>query len=291
MTETTVPRLLVLGANGMLGSTVLRWFASRSGHQVFGSVRRDEAARQLRLVAPKAEILSGVEGTDLNGLRSLFDQVRPQYVINCIGVVKQLAGAGDPATAIPINALLPHRLAQLSKVHGARLINIGTDCVFSGMRGGYTEDDVPDAQDLYGRSKLMGEVDCQHAITLRTSIIGHELNTDHGLIDWFLGQREPVRGFARAIVSALPTVEFARVIEQHVFPHPELHGTYHVAGPAISKYELLRLVGEIYGRDGPAQADDEPVIDRSLNGERFRAATGYEAAGWPELISRMREFR
>ncbi|KQV47048.1 NAD(P)-dependent oxidoreductase [Pelomonas sp. Root1217] len=290
MTETTAPRLLVLGANGMLGSTVLRWFASRSGHCVFGSVRRDEAARQLQRVAPQAEILSRVEGSDLNGLRALFDRVQPEYVINCIGVVKQLAGAGDPATAIPINALLPHRLARLSKIHGARLINIGTDCVFSGTRGAYTEDDVPDAQDLYGRSKLMGEVDCMHAVTLRTSIIGHELNTDHGLIDWFLGQQGPVRGFARAIVSALPTVEFARVIEQYVIPHPELHGTYHVAGPAISKYELLRLVGKIYGRDGPAQADDEPVIDRSLSGERFHAATGYEAPQWPELISRMREF-
>jgi len=290
MTQTTGRRLLVLGANGMLGHTVLRWFASRPGYEVFGSVRGDAAASQLQVVAPQAQILSHVEGSDLPALRTLFEKVQPDCVINCIGVVKQLAGAGDPATAIPINAVLPHRLARLSKACGARLINIGTDCVFSGARGRYVEGDKPDAQDLYGRTKLMGEVDYEHAITLRTSIIGHELNTDHGLIGWFLNQREPVRGFASAIFSALPTVELARVIEQYVIPHPELHGTYHVAGPAISKHELLKLVADAYGRDGPAQADHELVIDRSLNGERFRAATGYESPQWPDLISRMREF-
>lgn len=291
MTEDkTTRRLLVLGAGGMLGHAVLRWFASNPDYEVFGTLRNEAAADQLRVAAPRAQLIGGFEAGRPAELARVFELAKPEVIINCVGVVKQLAGAGDPATAIPINALLPHRLARLSGRNDARLIHIGTDCVFSGARGGYCEADVPDALDLYGRSKLMGEVDYPHAITLRTSIIGHELNTGHGLIDWFLGQRDPVRGFARAIVSALPTVELARVIEKYVIPHPELRGTYHVAGPAISKYELLGLVGEVYGRDGPAQADDEPVIDRSLSGERFRAATGYEAPQWPQLIARMREF-
>lgn len=290
MTETTGRRLLVLGANGMLGNTVLRWFARNPAYQVYGSVRSETAAQRLRSVAPRAEIITGIDGENFAMLRRLFEQVRPEVVINCIGVVKQLAGAGDPMIAIPINALLPHRLARLCKAADARLVHIGTDCVFSGARGGYAEDDVPDALDLYGRSKLMGEVDYEHAITLRTSIIGHELNTDHGLIGWFLGQDEPVRGFASAIFSALPTVELARVIEQHVLPRPELHGTYHVAGPAISKYELLKLVADSYGRGSPIMADHELVIDRSLDAQRFGAATGYAPESWPELIVRMREF-
>lgn len=283
-------RLLVLGASGMLGNAVLRVFAADPAFEVFGSVRGAGVIPTLQAKAPAAQFVAGVDVESLDSLTRLFAQVRPALVVNCIGVVKQLAEADDPLTAIPINALLPHRLARLAQVAGARLIHVSTDCVFSGAKGGYVETDPSDAQDLYGRSKLMGEVDYDNAVTLRTSIIGHELNTGHGLIDWFLGQRDPVRGFARAIVSALPTVELARVIEKYVIPHPELRGTYHVAGPAISKYELLGLVGEIYGRDGPAQADDEPVIDRSLSGERFRAATGYEAPQWPQLIARMREF-
>src|SRR5262249_44810978 len=153
-------------------------------------------------------------------LARVFDATQPEVVINCVGVVKQLAGAGDPAIAIPINALLPHRLARLCGKIGARLIHVGTDCGFSGARAHSSETDTPDALDLYGRSKLMGEVDYPHAITLRTSIIGHELGSGHGLVGWFLTHQEPVRGFARAVFSALPTHELARVMQQYVIPNP-----------------------------------------------------------------------
>lgn len=290
MIGTTEQRLLVLGANGMLGNAVLRWFEKNPAYKVFGSLRNQAAARHLQEVAPQAELLThfNVEGSA--SLSELFQQVRPQFVINCVGVVKQLTGAGDPQIAIPINALLPHRLARLCRANNARLIHVGTDCVFSGGRGDYTEQDMPDALDLYGRSKLMGEVDYPHAITLRTSIIGHELSRAHGLVGWFLAQSEPVRGFAKAIFSALPTVELARVIEQYVIPHPQLHGTYHVAGTPISKYELLQLVARVYGGSSAIVPDHELVIDRSLNGERFSAATGYRAPDWLELVERMRDF-
>jgi dTDP-4-dehydrorhamnose reductase len=181
-------------------------------------------------------------------------------------------------------------LARICANFNARLIHIGTDCVFSGDRGAYTESDLPDANDLYSRSKLMGEVDYENAITLRTSIIGHELNAAHGLLGWFLAQRGPVPGFSKAIFSALPTVEFARVIQEFVIPNPKLRGTYHVAGPAISKYELLKLVAEAYGRNTPIVPETNLVIDRSLNADAFRAATGYVAPKWDELVRRMQEF-
>ncbi len=290
MTAISKKRLLVMGANGMLGNAVLRWFATEPAYEVIGSVRRLETLRALEMRAPQARFVGGIDASSLSDLRRLFAEVQPEVVINCVGVVKQIAGAGDPATAIPINALLPHRLARLCERQGARLVHIGTDCVFSGSRGSYVEDDVPDAIDLYGRSKLMGEVDYPHAVTLRTSIIGHELNSDHGLISWFLGRSEPVRGFASAIFSALPTVELARVIGEHVIPNQGLHGTYHVAGPSISKYELLKLVADSYGAGNPIMADHEFVIDRSLDAARFAAATGYQPAAWPQLIASMREF-
>ena len=283
-------RLLVLGANGMLGNAVLRWFANDPGYAVVGSVRRAETIRSLAERAPAASFVGGVDACDLPALRRLFADVQPQVVINCVGVVKQLAGAGAPAVAIPINALLPHRLAKLSQACGARLVHISTDCVFSGVRGGYAEQDLPDADDLYGRSKLMGEVDYENAVTLRTSIIGHELDTSHALLGWFLAQEGSVSGFSNAIFSALPTVELARVIQQFVLPNEGLRGTYHVAGPAISKHDLLHVVARAYGRSNPIVAEPLPVLDRSLNGARFEAVTGYVPPAWDDMVAHMHAF-
>ncbi|MEH0165262.1 dTDP-4-dehydrorhamnose reductase family protein [Roseateles microcysteis] len=283
-------RLLVLGASGMLGNAVLRLFAQDPAFEVFGSVRGAAVIKTLQAKAPAAQFVAGVDVESLDSLTRLFAQVQPDLVINCIGVVKQLAEADDPLTAIPINALLPHRLARLAQVAGARLIHVSTDCVFSGKKGGYLESDASDAYDLYGRSKLMGEVDYDNAITLRTSIIGHELASAHGLVGWFLAQQGPVRGFTKAIFSGLPTVELARVMKEHVVPHPELRGTWHVSTVPIDKYTLLRLVAAEYGRSNEIAPDDKLVIDRSLDSGRFRAATGYAPPDWPELVRRMREF-
>lgn len=283
-------RLLVLGANGMLGHAVLRWFAARPGYEVQGVLRRPEPASELAARLPGVKLLSGNDLRSAADIRRLLDETRPDVVVNCIGVVKQLAGAENPHIAIPVNALLPHRLARACMSRGARLVHISTDCVFSGARGAYTEDDMPDAEDLYGRTKLIGEVDYPNAITLRTSIIGHELHGGHALLGWFLAQPGPVPGFSRAMFSALPTVELARVIEEHVLPRPDLHGVFHVAGPTISKYELLKLVASAYGRDNPIVPEAVPVIDRSLNAQRFQSATGYEAPEWGEMVRRMHAF-
>lgn len=290
MSESSTRKLLVLGANGMLGNAVLRWFAQAPAFEVFGSVRDPEVRALLQARAPTAHLISGVDLETDRGLTTLFAELRPELVINCIGVVKQLAGADDPLVAIPINAILPHRIARQCLRNGARLIHIGTDYVFSGKRGAYVEDDVPDAVDLYGRSKLMGEVFQPHAITLRTSIIGHELNSAHGLLGWFLAQGGAARGFSKAVFSALPAVELARVIQEFVIPNPQLHGTYHVSAAPINKYELLRMIARRYGRDLDLIADDQLVVDRSLNSDRFRAATGYAAPAWADLIERMHAF-
>lgn len=282
-------RVLVLGASGMLGNAVLRLFAQSPEYQTFGSVRSSGA---LHLI-PKdlhPNIITGVDVESFDSLTRLFGDVHPNVVINCIGLVKQLAEADDPLAAIPINALLPHRLARLCEVAGARLVHMSTDCVFSGTKGMYTEADVSDAKDIYGRSKYLGEVDYPHAITLRTSIIGHELDGARSLVGWFLAQEGKVKGFKRAIFSGLPTVEIARIIRDHVIPHPELHGVYHVSAAPINKYDLLNLVARVYGKTIDIMPDDTFTIDRSLDSNRFRLATGYDAPEWPILIKRMHEF-
>lgn len=282
-------RVLVLGASGMLGNTVLRLFAQSPKYQVFGSVRSSAALRLLPSDLHQ-NVITDIDVENIDSLTRLFADVHPNVVINCIGLVKQLAEADDSLVAIPINALLPHRLARLCDVAGARLVHIGTDCVFSGVKGMYSEEDASDAKDLYGRSKYLGEVDSPHAITLRTSIIGHELEGARSLLGWFLAQTGSVKGYKRAIFSGLPTVEIARVIRDHVIPHPELHGLYHVSAEPINKFDLLTLVAKIYGKSSDIYVDNQVVIDRSLDSTRFRQATGFVPKAWPELIRSMRDF-
>lgn len=289
MTAETRHRILVLGATGMLGNAVLRYFAGRATHSVVGTVRSLANAAKLP-AASRENLIPGVDVENFDSMARALAAFEPDVVINCIGLVKQLADAEDPLSAIPVNSLLPHRLARLCAIAGARLIHISTDCVFSGRKGNYVEADFADAEDLYGRSKYLGEVDYPHAVTLRTSIIGHELGEAHGLVGWFLAQREGVKGFRKAIFSGLPTVELARVMHDFVLPDAGLRGVYHVSADAIDKYSLLRLIADVYGKDISITPDDALVIDRSLDSSRFRLATGYSAPTWGELVAAMRDF-
>lgn len=281
--------VLVLGASGMLGNAVLRLFSQTGGVRALGTIRSSRAARLLPAELHSC-LVPGIDVEQFDSLARAMALTRPDVVVNCIGVVKQLAEADDPLTALPINSLLPHRLARLCEIGGARLVHVSTDCVFSGAKGNYVETDFPDAGDLYGRSKYLGEVDYPHAITLRTSIIGHELDGARSLLCWFLAQGGPVRGFTKAVFSGLPTVELARVIRDFVLPKPELHGLYHVSAAPINKYELLQLVAEVYGKKIAIEPSEQLAIDRSLDSQRFRAATGYTPPAWPELVRAMHDF-
>ena len=282
-------RILVLGASGMLGNAALRVMDEKQDWEVFGTVRSANVS-QLFSDRIAERLIAGCDVENHDALVKVFSQARPDVVINCIGLIKQLADTDDPLQAIPINSLLPHRLARLCGLAGARLVHISTDCVFSGAKGRYLEADFPDADDLYGRSKFLGEVDYPHAITLRTSMIGHELSGNRSLIGWFLNQQSSVKGFTRAIFSGLPTVELSRLIRDVVIPRPDLHGIYHVAADPIAKRDLLRLVAEVYGKSIKIVPDDTLVIDRSLDSTRFCSATGYIVPQWPELVRRMHSF-
>ena len=283
-------RILVLGASGMLGNAVLRVFAESPGFEAWGTVRSARSSTLLP-AAVQDRLIGGIEVTDPDSLLRAVAAARPDAVINCIGLVKQLAAANDPLEALPINAILPHRLARICAATGARLVHLSTDCVFSGARGMYRESDFADADDLYGRSKFLGETAAPHTITLRTSIIGHELDGARSLVGWFLAQPGPVRGFARAIFSGLPTVEIARVIRDHVLPRPDLSGLYHLSAAPISKYDFLRLVAQRYAKTIEIERDDAFTIDRSLDSSRFRDATGFTPQPWPDLVEAMASFR
>lgn len=282
-------KIMVLGASGMLGNATFRLFAESTEFEVIGTLR-SERSKKLFSAHLHPFLMSGVDVESIDSLMSAMAQAMPDVVINCIGLVKQLSQADDPLAAIPVNSMLPHRLARLCGVAGARLIHMSTDCVFSGSKGMYKESDLSDAKDLYGRSKFLGEVDYQNAITLRTSIIGHELEGARSLVGWFLSQSESVKGYSRAIFSGLPTVEIARLIRDYVLPNPHLHGVYHVSADPINKYDLLRLIANTYGKVIEIERDESFAIDRSLDSGLFRSVTDFKPKPWTDLVKEMKQF-
>ncbi|MCJ7610348.1 SDR family oxidoreductase, partial [Candidatus Bathyarchaeota archaeon] len=213
---------------------------------------------------------------------------RPAAVINCVGVVKQLPAAKDALLSIAINALFPHQLAQLCRAAGSRLIHISTDCVFSGCKGNYSESDVADAEDLYGRTKLLGEVTHDGCLTLRTSMIGRELGAPHGLVEWFLSQKgKAIHGYRCAIFSGFTTIALAEIIAQITTDHPDMQGVWHVASEPTSKFDLLSLLKEKYALNIQIEPDDTVATDRSLNADRFARATGFVPPSWADMIEQM----
>ena len=283
--------ILVLGVTGMLGHTVFRHLFNCPDFHVYGTLR-DQRGINFFPESMRSNVLADIDLLDQGTLAQVLAKTKPDVIINCVGLIKQFAAANNPLIALPINAMFPHQLAQAAQLINARVIHISTDCVFSGITGSYTEEDLCDAQDLYGLSKKIGELtEYPHAVTLRTSIIGHELNSKHSLIDWFLNQERTVKGYTKAIFSGLPTIELAQIIADYVIPDKSLSGLNHVSAEPIDKYTLLKLTAEVYAKEIEIIADDTLKIDRSLNAERFKKLTGYKPSPWPELITKMKHFR
>jgi len=251
------------------------------------TVRSDQGAAQRLGVLDPDRTVAHVSADTFDTVARAVASVEPEVVVNCIGIVKQAREARDPITSIAINSLFPHRLARLCATRGARLIHVSTDCVFSGRTGRYTEGDLPDPPDLYGRSKLLGEVGDGDGLTVRTSIIGRELSGANGLVEWFLCQQGSVRGFQRAIFSGLTTHALADVLASVISDHGALTGVRHVAAEPISKFDLLQMLRDAYGRDVQIVPDDEVILDRSLDGTAFERETGLHAPSWAEMVAQL----
>ncbi len=277
-------RILILGGDGMLGHQLLQAWQDR--HEVMVSLRGPLSHYAAYGLFSEANSIDHVDVRDIDRVGRLLRQFRPEAVVNAVGIIKQRDEAHDAIACIEINTLLPHRLSVLCTDIGARLVHLSTDCVFSGKKGMYREDELEDARDLYGRSKLLGEVHDAHAVTLRTSIIGLELARKRSLIEWFLAQRGTVKGFTRAIYSGLTTLEMARIIERVLLQHPDLSGLWHVASQPISKYDLLQKLAVLLGRqDIDVVPYDDFACDRSLDASRFEARTGYQSPSWDTMLA------
>lgn len=281
-------RILILGGEGMLGHQLVQSLSER--HELFSTIRGNIQSSSLHRWLPADRLCGGVDVRSADALSEVFARARPLAVINAVGIVKQRDAARDAIESLEVNALLPHRLALMCETVGARLIQISTDCVFSGETGGYRESDFADARDLYGRSKYLGEVGAPHCVTLRSSIIGLELKHKSSLIEWFLAQRGTIRGFRKAIFSGLTTAEMARVIDRVLVDWTALSGLYQVASDPINKYDLLTRLAHNLGReDIRIEPDDSFSCDRSLNADAFNTATGYRPPAWDDMLAELSE--
>jgi dTDP-4-dehydrorhamnose reductase len=286
-----VGKILVLGGGGLLGHKMFQilgnrfadtWCTLRS--------RRNEAPWHSVSLYQSPRVIDAVDASDFVALATLLREVRPAVIVNAIGAIKQRAEAQDAITSIAINSLLPHRLAVVAREWNARLIHFSTDCVFSGAKGCYTEADHPDATDLYGKTKHLGEVSTENVLTFRTSFIGRELQQHLSLLDWFLAQtHHKVKGYRRVWWSGLTSNHLADVVADVIQRHPSISGLYHLCGGRISKYELLVKVRDGLKLDIEVEPDDTIECDRSLDGTRFAHATGYRCPSWDTLIDQLAE--
>ena len=282
-------RILILGGDGMLGHQLFQGLGKR--HEVRVTLRHTLAHYSALNLFRQASVYDEIDVRNLERVRHVMVDFHPDAVVNATGIVKQRNEASQRIPSIEINALVPHKLSALCQELGVRIINMSTDCVFSGRSGNYSEHDTPDAEDLYGRSKLLGEVTEAPGITLRTSIIGRELSRKTGLLEWFLAQKAPIKGFRNAIFSGFTTFEMSRIIEHILLHSPPRYGLYHVSSAPISKYDLLRLIRDKLGLQIEIVADETFKCDRSLDSTQFKRTYNYTPPTWDAMITELAEKR
>ena len=278
-------RILILGASGMIGHRM--WATLSHNHETVGVVRRVELGNLSLIpgIASSRSIME-VDAYDLSKIAKVISDVRPDVVLNCVGIVKQLKDSTDHLKSISLNALFPHQLAKICADNNARMIQYSSDCVFDGVKGNYIEEDLTNATDLYGRTKALGEIDyLQNVVTMRTSSIGREVFPHGGLVEWFLGNNgKSIIGYKKAIYSGFPTKRLAEVISQYILPNPHVSGIVHVSATPIDKLTLLEMIKEHFNLKIEIKANEEFIMDRSLNSAKFTKLTGFQSPSWTEMM-------
>jgi dTDP-4-dehydrorhamnose reductase len=279
-------KILIFGGSGMLGHKLVQKWTNK--FDVWTTVREDLRNYENANLFNKQNTIQDINVENILSVEKVINDIKPNVIVNAVGVVKQLPTAKNVVKTLSINSIFPHHLADLSQKYKTRLITISTDCVFNGEKGNYNEMDIPDAFDLYGKSKNLGEVTTENCLTVRTSIIGREINTAHSLVEWFLSNRGgKVKGFVNAIYTGFPTTVFADILAELIEKHQNLNGLYHISSEPINKYNLLKLINAAYNARIEIEADEDFKIDRSLDSTKFRKATGFNPTSWQEMIELM----
>lgn len=226
-------RILIIGSKGMAGHIIKEYLLSKK-YDVYSTFRKGEGKEELKEKEYYLDVF------DKESLNKILEEVKPKFLINCVGILNQFAEE-NPDIAIYVNGYFPHYLDRLSQKYDYKLIHITTDCVFSGKKGDYTENDFRDAESYYGRSKAIGEVNNNRTLTFRTSIIGPDINENGiGLFNWFMKQKGEIKGYSNVVWTGVTTLELAKAIEASFSQN--IVGLHHlVNNEKISKYELLKL--------------------------------------------------
>lgn len=277
--------VLIFGINGMIGSAFFKDMSQFKDINVSGTVRVSD--KKLFFDDHLRKNISVIKDLmDDKELEKIFQKIKPNFVINCTGIIKQNKYIDFPLIVVPINSLLPHKLTKYCKNYNAKLIQMSTDCVFNGSQGKYNEDDTPDALDLYGQSKIIGEVkDNKNVLTIRTSVIGHEFLRKKSFLDWVVNSNDKINGYTKALYSGLTVKELVEVTLNHIFTN-DLHGLYHISSNYISKFKLIKIICDVYNINIKVISNEDFIIDRTLDSKKFTSRTGYMAPDWKEMIQK-----
>lgn len=279
-------KILIIGGGGMLGHKLVQTLNDR--FDLWTTIRGDFHNYEKYKIFERRRTIFDLDVSDTKLLEREVEKIKPDVIINAVGIIKQIKDSKDVIKTLNVNSIFPHKLADIAEKYDSRLICISTDCVFNGEKGNYTEEEPPDAYDLYGKSKNLGEVVGENCLTLRTSIIGRELQTSNSLVEWFLSNKDKkVRGFANAIFSGFPTVFMAEILYDLIVNFKKLSGLYHVSSEPINKFDLLKLIKEAYNIDIEIERFEDFKIDRSLNSTKFRKETGFNPPDWKKLLEMM----
>ncbi|AZB43230.1 SDR family oxidoreductase [Bacillus sp. FJAT-42376] len=253
-------KVLILGGAGMAGHMIRDYFSERPAYQVFYTTRD---------ISDTGGIFLNINNA--NSAEEIIVYLKPDLVINCIGLLNHFAGE-HPIAALQANSILPHQLEKLLSRQGGKLVHISTDCVFSGEKGSYTEADTPDGTSFYAQSKRLGEIHSDRHLTIRTSIIGPELkNNGIGLFSWFMKQTGVIQGYEKVIWNGVTTLELAKAIEYLIVKGTT--GLYHLGSETLlSKNELLLLIQRIFNK-----TDVNIVPDRRISLNRTIVSTRQDA--------------
>ena len=283
-------KILILGATGMLGSQVCKYFYNKKKYATICVARSRKKFTLLNSTGKKKIKATFLDLQSLKKTKKMILKLQPDYLINCVGMVKQIMNKQNKKETFFLNTKLPKVLNDLAKSENFKFIHFSTDCVFSGKRGHYRENDVSDCKDYYGKTKYLGENDSINTINLRTSIIGHELNTKIGLLEWFLLSKKKVFGFKNAIFSGLTTLEIAKILEKHIINKNVIKfGTFHISSKPINKYNLLKMISKIYKKDILIVPNYNIKCNRALNSSKFKKITGYNRKNWKEMLIELRK--
>ena len=279
-------KVLIIGGNGMIGSELLRSLKLFNKNlEVKATLRNKLNHYDIYLIYNNKDCFFKINVFEIDNIKDLIKLYKPNVIINCVGVTKQKINDFSLDKVKYINSNFPHKLYKLCNKESIRLIHLSTDCVFSGNRGEYKFNDIADAKDIYGQTKKEGEIIHDNSLTIRKSTIGYEMNKPHGLLEWFLCQKNDVLGFKNAIFTGVSTIELSKFISHIICKHQELSGLLHLRGPKIDKYSLLKKIKYFFNLDHiNLKVDEKYICDRSLNEDRLLSKLNYSIPCWDTMI-------